>query len=635
MELGRRWWQLEGDEAAQEVVAICHGLEDGDARKARWQGAHKLYSGQNDLETREVAADLYNVSRSAVDTAQAEIASRQRPKPMFLTSGADWKTKRKAKKLDRFVEAWLHQPQGRYADAWELMEDCFRAASIAVGGVCKVSVDVEGERIVLEHVPAHEILVDPEEAEGGDPQNWFHAYSMDLDLAIECFATTDDEEQNDHLRAILESSADMTARNTEKAFRVSQKVRIFEGWRLPLSADKPGKHVFACEGGCLHEEDWTWPYPPLVIQVWNRDLHALWGTGLVEEGEEQHETINDIAERLHDRFTLCAHRRTYYEPGTVGVEDLASNDSETMIPVADISKMPRTDATPPVSPAEVNFLEQEIQRYYDFRGISQMSAQAKREPGVEAAIAMQTLNDIKSVRFMPKARAYELAFVRLGELIVRAARDLADSGAKPMAKWPGQRFIDSIPWSDVDMAEDMFEVRVAPVSSMSRDPAQRLQIAEQLMAAGMIPKAKYFELIGAPDLDSLLMNETSQERWIESLIDRYLDAEDDDDLDERGGYDSPDGFFIKPLATLVTVQQMYYEAKLDGAPAYNLGLLQRYMRDLKGMIEKLQAPPAPPPGAAAGPLAGAPPGPPGPPAAGPAPAPPPPGAMPPAPPVAA
>lgn len=614
-EPGQRWYTLRGDEAAKAVISITDALAQDDGRAVRLKTAQSLYDADGVRNVAVQGVDTrYNVSRSAVDTAQAEIAARQRPKPMFLTSGADWKTKRKAKKLDRFVEGQLHQRQGCYADAWELGEDMFRTASIAVGAVAKVTADVNAEKVRIEHIPADEVLVDPDEARGGDPQNWFHVYTMDLDAAIEAFCGEDSAESDDDderegetkkmrrqriEEALRAASLTEVSKNTlgSLRFRLHERVKIREAWRLPISSKKPGRHVFACDQGCLHEEDWLWPFPPLAILVWSRELFGIWGKGLVEEGATQHARVQEIAERVHERFDACAQKVVYYVAGTVDEAAMQSNDSVIFVPVTSMAEVPQERNVPPITPAEGQFLAEELQRYYEMQGVSQMSAQSRKDPGVDAAVAIQTLNDIKSVRFMPKARAYELLFVRLGELIVRAARDLAVAKPDLVAKWPGHRFLEDIPWSEVDMPEDMYECRVAPVSAMSRDPAQRMQIVEQMAAAGRIPQSTYFQLIGQPDLDSLLQLESAEARWVEKLMDRFLDAEDDDHLDELGGYDAPDGFFAKPLAALVAVQQMYFESKCEGAPAYNLELLERYILDLQKIIEKATMPPPAPPGA--------------------------------------
>lgn len=593
---------MEGDDGAKRVVEICEALERdvGAAHRARWYMARSMYEGRDVVDESSALSamavgtetDVYNLSRSAVDTANAEIAARQRPKPMFLTTGADWRTKRKAKKWDRFVEGILTQRQGdRYADWWELTEDLFRDAECAVGGVGKVSVDRNREKIVGDRIPAYELLVDPHEARSGRIRNWFHVYPMDLDLAEETFASEDDKELSNidrqrRLAALASSTGHDHSDATSPSWRATQTVKIFEAWYISPIAGKPGKHVFACRGGLLHEEDWEWPRAPFFIIRWSKEPFGIWGTGLVECGAKQHEQVNDMEQRLHTRMKLNAVMRTYYNAGMVKPDDLGKNDAEVFIPVKDMAQAPRTENVPPVTGAEVEYVATKIQRYYDFQGISQMSASQRKEPGVDAAIAMQTLNDIKSVRSMPQARAYELIYVDVGELIVYAARDLAKTNPGFTAKWFGdKRQYQEYRWKDIDM-DATPEVRVAPVSAMSRDPAQRLQIVEQLVNMGFLSREKYLELIGLPDLDSVLQMEGSETQWVEKMCDRYLDADDDAELEELGGFQEPDGYLLQPLAALVTVAQHYFDAMVNDVPEYQAELLRRFMASLQRIIQR-------------------------------------------------
>lgn len=607
-----RWYELEGQDCAHQVVSICRALETsvGAPLRQRWLRARSMYEARNvSLELAVGASvssgfdggaryddELYNVSRSAVDTGQAEIAARQRPKPMFLTTDADWRTKRKAKKLGRFSEAILNQRQGaRYADSWELGEDVFRDAEIAVGGVIKVSVDLAHECIVHERVPAYEVLVDPVEARGGDPRNWFQHYPMDADSAIERFCdSVDDKTERERIRGVIEGSTDFAEMMAGAALteRTRNVIRVFEAWHLPPSADKPGKHVFACSGGMLHEEEWTWPMPPFAFLIWSKEAFGIWGTGLVESGATQHEKINELSRNMHERVRLGTTKYIFYQPGTVDTDTMKGNDGVIFVICNDMTRRPQESNVPAITEAETSLLETELQRYYNLQGVSQMSAEARKEPGVESGIALQTVGDQKAVRFLPKSRAYELLFVRLGELDVRAMRDLAVSKPDYVAKWPGKKFLESIPWKEVDIEDEKFTVRVAPVSAMSNDPGERLEIIEKLTGMGYLSRDKYLELLGMPDLDSMLSQETAETQWVEKLVDRYLDSEDDDELKKRGGYREPDGYLLSPVNALATVAQHYFDALVNDAPEYSLNLLRRFMRSLQRIIEPKIAPPA-------------------------------------------
>lgn len=601
-----RWHELDGDECAAEVVSLCRALwaEDGEGRRAKWLAAYSVYEDRwlHD-ETLRGGAPLgarYNVTASVVDTGVAEIAARQRPKPTFLTSGGDWRTKRKAKKLDKFVEAHLHLPQGRYQDVWELGEDVFRDAEVTGTGLAKVTIDEQAERTRYDRVPAYEVMVDASEAASGDPRNWFHCYEMDVDRARAAFAPSDRAKGDARLRGVLDGAESEALHKTERRIgrRASRTVTIFEAWLLPLGPEEPGVHVYACTGGLLWREEWTWPVPPFAFLLWRSRPFGVWGSGLVEQMHTQHERVQELADRLHRRYDLCSQKRTYFVPGLVDEKQLEKSDGEVLIPVTDLASVPREVQTPPVTPAEAAAVEDEIRRFYDLSGVSQMSAQARKEPGVTSGIALQTLGDQKSVRFLPKSRAHELFFLQIGKLDVMATTALAATKPGVLARFPGKRFVSEIKWSDVAMDEDQYVVRVAATSALSKDPAQRLEVIEQLAGMGMLPREKFLELLGLPDLEGALEMAGAEAQWVEMLLDRYLDAEDADELEELGGYTPPDPYMRNPTAALVAVADAYFAALVEECPDFTASTLRRFMADLRKTLLPKQppAPPAAPPG---------------------------------------
>lgn len=591
----RRWWLLEGDDCANQVVGICDTLEREDiGRRERYRVALSLYEGRNvsldsDRYFDDMPGDrpLYNLTRSACDTAQADIAGRQKPKPLFMTTGADWKARRRALKLDKFVEAQLHEKQGCYADAWQLMLDCFHDSAKLGNGIAKVWGDGEHKKVRIERVFPWELHVDQREARYGDPQNLFHVYDMEKDIAIELFCNVEDDEEGNQRRQIAIENAKSSRPDS---MRVADCVRIREAWRLPFSEEKPGKHVIAVDNAILVEEEWTRAEFPFVILIWNRDTVGYWGTGLAEEGAEQQLQINDTAYRISERIKICSTKRTYYNPDAIKGQLLeVGGEGEILIPLKDMSQCPQEVPPNPVSPAEVGWLDENIARYYENRGISQMSAQAVKPSGVTAAVAMQTLNDIATVRFLPKARGYETAFITLGRLCVQAARDIAKDSGGLLVKWPGKKFIKEFDWNEVSLEDDMYSIRVASVSQYSRDPSAILEMAQELFSQGLIQKETFLEMIGLPDLQMMLDEQTAERQFLEELMDRYLDSMDDDELAENGGYEAPEPFLTNKQSALVFCVASYWEAKRDGAPEYCLALIRQYIQQL----DKLMAPPAP------------------------------------------
>lgn len=618
----RRYWTLKGGELASQVCAICSGLETADAsRKARYQSLLSRYEGRSvsldsDLFFSDMPGDstpIYNLIRSGCDTAQADIAGRQKPKPMFLTTGADWKARRRAKKLDKFVEAQLHLPQGVYADAWQLMLAIFHDSAKLGMGIAKVSADFERKKIRIDRVQPWELHVDAREAKYGDPQNLFHVWDMERDLAIDAFCNekkrnddgeetdTLDEDGNDARRLAIESAPASAHARTPSDNRVVESVKIREFWRLPLGDEQPGKHGMCIENAVLFEEDWTRAEFPFVFMPWTRDSVGFWGTGLAEAGAEIQDTVNDTSERLRERIQLCSTLTTFYNPATVKADDLnQGGESAINIPCDDMSQAPQQVPVQAPSAAEFAWLSDNKDAFFETNGISQMTAQAQKPTGVTAAVAMQTLNDIQTVRFLPKARGYETSFVTLGKLIVQAARAMAEAHGGFLVRWPGKRFVEEIDWNDVSLDEDMYQIRIAPVSQFSRDPSAILEMAQELRGQGDITRETFLQMIGLPDLEEMLGRETAERDYIEDLMNRYLDSTDADELEKNGGFETPEPFLTNVEAAKSLCVSTYWEAKRDKAPEYCLDRIRDFITEL--------APKPPPPVAAPPPPMGAMPG---------------------------
>lgn len=585
-----RWHNLEGAELASEVERLVDCLDsDYTARDAQSLYCLSLYEGRS-LTSLSPHAYLdewrrgenvlnINVSRSACDTVQAEIAGRSRPRPMFMTSGADYRMRRRAKRLDKFVESQLRLPQGQYASTHELMEDVLLDALILGTGFAHVYSD--NDSIAVDRVPINQIRVDQAEAAAGTPRNWFRRAPIDIDVALEMFG--DDEVK----RLAIETAPAYDDGSSATTAKVSPPISYTEAWYIsPDASSKPGKHVIVIGSTIMVEEDWEHDCAPFVVVRWARERLSWWGKGLVEEGESIAREIDDNAEKLQARFQLCGSKRTYYHEESVNPELLELNEHEVLIPVKPGFQLPVETSPQPVTASEVDWFEASFRRFYELTGVSQMNATSRKESGITAAVAIRTMNDMQSARFSVRARQYEQAFVTLGKLIVQVAREVAGDSKGFKLPWPGNRFHGEIDWKDVDMDDSLYDVQVAPASSLPNTPQGRLSTTQELFQAGVISAPTFKRLLDWPDLEDEMRGETAERERLEWEIDRMLDAEEGEEFE----FHPPDGYILDLMGAMVLVGGEYHQAIVEGAPEYNCKLLRAYMGNLDQLIQRQSQP---------------------------------------------
>jgi len=603
-----RWYECVDDEGnaldsmASSVKALCDALiEEQEPRRskyvegvARYEGIAVSDSDAGSLNHGAYSDDTYNLTRSIISTATAEIAARQKPKPEFLTSSGEWKDRRKAKKLTHFVEAQMAESQGAYEDVWQLNQDAFVDACMPGYGTgfVKVTADDTLERVVYERVLPFEMLMDPEEWKYRNGQNLFQSYTISRDLLRDMYGVAGDpEELDDEERSIL-SAIDAAFRDdrltTQNRQRVTDMIRVYEAWRLPYG-ERPGAHCICIANKVLFHEEWTRRRFPFAMIQWAPERIGPWGRGLADEVRATHIIVNDAALRLQQRMRECTNTYIFNPAGSkVDKDALSSNDNLRIIDY--VGQQPPTfHPCPPPSSAEFNNVAENIQRAYNMVGVSQMSATAQKDPGLTAAVAIRAVNDVQAGRFLGVGRRFEQMHATEGELTIDAVKELKNV----TAKWPGKKFLRTIKWSDVRMNEDMYVVHVSASSMLSRDLGTRLKTAQELFESGLISPEQFRSMLSMPDLDNIMERDTAELDYVEMVLDRYLDSETMDDLEEAGGYETPDPSIGDKMAALALSKNTYFEARRDGAPELALMLVRRYLREMAA----LAAPPAPPPGA--------------------------------------
>lgn len=580
----KRWWKSPKTRLAQNVYRVVTQIADFDsARLAQYQMSMRLYGnvsllGMNGTSFMKSLPQAngrservtYNIVQSAVDTVTAKMA-KNRPKPLFLTSGGDYKIQKRAKKLDKFVDGILYEN-----DAYGLGAECFRDAGVIGDGMVQV-LELHG-RVKLERVLAGELFVDPLEAFYGEPRQMHRMKNIDRDVLIDLFP----ECRNAILRA---DPAKVDVAGSKQG--VANQVTVIESWHLPSGPEaKDGMHCICLEAEPLFVEDWTRPRFPFAKLPWSKRLGGFWSQGAAEQLQGTQLEINKILWVIQRSMHLAGTFKIWFKTGTKVIKEQFNNEIGAII---NGEEPPQYLVPPIVQPELYQHLNTLITRGFEQVGVSMLSAASQKPAGLDSGKALREYNDIESDRFQVVGQRYEQFFLDMATLIIDCAKDIYGREGKYEVKVPGKKFVETIDWKDVDMEDDEFVMKVFPVSSLPNDPAGRLQTVQEYVQAGFITPKVAQKLLNFPDLEAQETRDLAPQEWIDEVIGKILD---------EGEYEQLDG--TEDLAYAKTeVMNAISMAKSQKVEPEKIELL----RQMSERIDFLTAPP-PPPAPPMGPDAG-------------------------------
>jgi hypothetical protein len=589
----RAWWHLPERDVPESVSAILHALSQHQTQRlsqhmisARLYGnlpptgvfSAGAFMARSKVGIQNVFRDriTYNVVQSAIDTVTSKIA-KNKPKPLFLTSGGDYKIQRKAKKLSQFVEGVFYEN-----NAHSLGQDVFRDACVFGTGAIKVF-DQDG-RVKFERTLTSELFVDDIEAFYGEPRQLHHVRNIDRGVLYAAFGPRSTVVKDAPAAKLYES---------ENYPIVSDQVTVRESWHLPSSRGaSDGRHVISVGNGVLLSEPWEKPFFPFVFFHWTKRLNGFWGQGLAEQVQNIQLEVNKLLWLVQRSMHLAGTFKIFIENTAKIVKEHLNNDIGTIISYS--GNTPPQYVVPPIVPPEVyQHLQTLKNAAYEQAGISVLSAQGKKPEGLNSGKALRAMNDIESDRFMTIGQGYEQLFLDLGKLAVATIKDITEEGKKSYeVKIPGKKFLDTVDWKEVKLEEDQYVLKVYPISSLPNDPAGRLQTIQEYVSAGFLDAQQGRRLLDFPDLDRIEDLANAEEEYLSLILDKMVD---------EGVFTPPESFDDLTRAQKMALQY-YAQGKSQGVEEEKLDLLRRFI----AACQKMLAPPPPPPmampvGAGAGP----------------------------------
>ena len=605
------WWKSEEDphEAINNFVTV---LRDEQAEFYSTVGTHMgLYNGRP-VHTRTQAhlthyssargpRLTFNIIHSICQAATAKIA-KHKPSIQFLTEGGHFSNKRKAKLFTKLMQGQFYG-----MDIYPLAQRIFLDACISGTGVLKVF--HEFGKVKAERVPISELTLDPLEVEyGNKPRQLFQSKKVSRHVLAAMFP----EKEKEIMEADSNSESDSWTNSSES--RDSDMILCHEAWHLPSGPEAgDGKHVICIESATLLDEKWDKDYFPFAFIRWTENPVSFWGNGLAKEVKGIQIEINKLLARIQEQMHLAT-PKVFIEDTSKVVQTHLNNRVWGAI---------KYRGTPPtffvprsVDNAMFAHLDRLVDRAYEMTGISQLAAQSKKPVGLESGRALREFSDIESERFMVVGQAYEKLFIDISKQIIKLISELHTGENPYVAMSFNDKQLEKISWSEVDLEEDQYIMKIMPIGSLPQTPAAKLASVTEMHMNGFFTNEEAHQLLEFPDLERGNELKTAHLEVIDRAIEEMV---------EKGNFPSPEPYMNLEFGIL-RVQQAYNLGLLEQVPEDRLELLRRWISQaevLIGQAEEAKQPAMPMPGAMPGAPMSMPPGmPPGPPMAPGAPMPP-------------
>lgn len=569
-----QWWKKKSEEVPGTIFGIVNFLLTNQATRYQDNLDYmRLYSNR---DVTSMASDAYgrinrkdrltlNVVQSCVDTLQAKIA-KARPRPMFLTDGADWEKQQKAKKQQKFCDGAAYE-----VGLFQKGPQIFKDAAIFGDGFLKWY-EANG-RICCERVFPNEISVDDADGIYGEPRSLYQTKTVSREVLLDAWP----EYKNRISNAAKSQNQQFT-----NVLHLADQVTVIEAWHLPSGPDaKDGKHVIVIDNQELMSEEWTKPFFPFSRLSYSERLLGYFSQGLAEQLISIQIELNKLLRTLQLSMHLLSVPKVFVENGSKIAVQQINNEIGGIIKYT--GTKPIYEAISGTPPDIAMQIEKLYQRAYEIAGISQLSATSKKPDGLDSGKAIREYSDIETERFVIVGQKYEQFFIDCYKQIISLAKDIYDRDGKLASKAISNKGFEEINWKEVDLDEDDYVIQLYPTSMLSKTPAGRLQDVQELLQAGFISQEQGMKLLDFPDLQNVMDLKNAPYDDIEDTIGRML---------EKGEYFAPEPYQNLSLALELT-QLHYNKAKKDGLPEERLELLRRYMSDimqLQGIGMEAQAP---------------------------------------------
>lgn len=522
---------------------------------------------------------IWNYAAAGLDTLQAKIAGRQEDKAMIEVTDGDWDDHRKAIWSGRLLDGLYAQDHGQYHDVWDLARHAFKICAGVTGSVAaKVVGYPDEDRLVCELHDTLDMFIDHFECSYSNPLTYGEVTWFD---PLRLMATTDNKATKEMIWNSREALPEGRGGGTDE--RTRYMVRLVEGWRCKMGKED-GRYLAATKNGYLISRKYVHNTPPFAFLHGRRSLAGFYGVPVMDRGMRIVERINQILGTLDKAERLTPRSAVMY--------DTRATPTELIKNIRDVIQLPYSSETgghPPqyivpkiYDESIIRLLEMHVRAFHETLGINSTEMAGQKAQGVVAAVAIRTVADLMSELFSVISRDYQ-KFVTggIGGLFLREIGDMAERSPGFAVSWKQGNSRRSVKASMADLKGKKFTFSVQPVSETRNTPADRISMADEMLARKELSPEAYQRVVQTGDLPAETRASDTQYEMTAELIDSWMydDLEEINNLSPLPWMNLP-GAIIQVLDAYMNVLMM---RKFDPARE---NYFRRYITQCDAMMKR-------------------------------------------------
>lgn len=576
------WWQAQNDrDLLQQFLSTVKYQENQDANRIKQASIYsRLYCGKplynylastSKLDSSDqlpMGRPTANMVYSCTDALVSRL-SQDKPLPIFLSEGADYRKRETTQEANRFIQGEIFRTK-----IHALVSTINRHACVTGTGLLKFY--PYNGKVNVETTLSTELSVDYNDAYYGNPMRLIQKKLVDRSVYMEMFPG-----KEEMIATAAHGNVDTSPRSAETT---SDQFIIAEGWSRPsFDGAGDGRHVVACSRGIIDDSEYTRDKFPFVKHVYNPNMVGWFGQGLAEI---LYPSQMEIYRQLiigSQNFELMGVPRVLVEEMSKILETSFNNRVGSIIKYR--NQPPEFINAASNAPDWMPYVQFLIQNCNQISGVSAMSAAGTKPAGLDSGNAIREYDSIQDARFADLEQRIQDLYPEIAYQFIDGATEIYKETGKYSTIYPSKDGIEVVDFKAIKQLGKNYMVQCFNQSSLPKDPAGRQAKISEMFAAQEINKEEFRRLSHFPDLEqSDQLAIALEERILSNLDDIVEEGED--------GYEAPDPAILDPtdMATRITVQYIN-KYSITNIEREKIDLLWTYFTQVQDLKKASQPPP--------------------------------------------